>query len=183
MDMPKEAKSEAMSALFAIDGMAGVLTRADHVDIKTVTGDVSLRRFVAGLMSYRPAWVRLLYWLRGGLAKAMGLRHDAVPGTATLTPEDVPMIPGGRLSFLTVAHAGEERHWIAFAEDKHLAAWICVLATPRAAGGARFDVATVVVYRHWTGPLYFNAIRPFHHMMVAGMARAAVRRSPATTQG
>lgn len=183
MDTSGGAKNEAMSALSAIDEMAGVLDRADHVDIKTVTGDVSLRRFVAGFMSYRPGWMRLLYWLRGGLAKAMGLRHDSVSRTATLSPEDVPMIPGGHLSFLTVVHAMKERHWIAVAEDKHLSAWICVLATPLAAGGARFDVATVIVYRSWMGPLYFNAIRPFHHLIVAGMARAAVRCPPAAAQG
>ncbi|MGE6761631.1 DUF2867 domain-containing protein [Corallococcus interemptor] len=26
-------------------------------------------------------------------------------------------------------------------------------------------------YRNWAGPVYFNVIRPFHHLVVARMAR------------
>ncbi|MCP4630164.1 MAG: DUF2867 domain-containing protein [bacterium] len=31
----------------------------------------------------------------------------------------------------------------------------------------RFYVITVVHYKHWTGPVYFNLIRPFHHLVVS----------------
>jgi hypothetical protein len=41
--------------------------------------------------------------------------------------------------------------------------------------GARFRVVTIVHYRHWTGRLYFNLIRPFHHWVVTGMARSGTR--------
>ncbi|NQY75258.1 MAG: DUF2867 domain-containing protein [Candidatus Margulisbacteria bacterium] len=28
---------------------------------------------------------------------------------------------------------------------------------------------------HWTGPIYFNLIRPIHHLVVTKMAKAGVR--------
>ncbi|XXF76233.1 DUF2867 domain-containing protein [Myxococcaceae bacterium GXIMD 01537] len=39
----------------------------------------------------------------------------------------------------------------------------------------RFHVATIVRYRRWAGPVYFNVIRPFHHLVVRGMLRHAAR--------
>jgi len=38
-------------------------------------------------------------------------------------------------------------------------------------GRADYAIATVVHYRHWTGPIYFNLIRPFHHLIVWFMLR------------
>jgi len=37
-------------------------------------------------------------------------------------------------------------------------------------------VVTVVRYHAWNGPVYFNMIRPFHHLVVGRMAAAGVRR-------
>jgi hypothetical protein len=37
--------------------------------------------------------------------------------------------------------------------------------------GNRFYVFTTVYYKHWTGPVYFNLIRPLHHLAVPRMAR------------
>jgi hypothetical protein len=39
-------------------------------------------------------------------------------------------------------------------------------------------VVTIVHYKHWTGRLYFNVIRPVHHFVVSGMARAGARGLP-----
>jgi len=39
-------------------------------------------------------------------------------------------------------------------------------------GLIRYYIVTIVHYLHWTGPVYFNLIRPFHHLVVARMARA-----------
>ena len=44
--------------------------------------------------------------------------------------------------------------------------------------GFAFNVClwlTVVHYKHWTGPVYFNVIRPFHHLVVRQMARAGTK--------
>jgi hypothetical protein len=45
--------------------------------------------------------------------------------------------------------------------------------------GNRFLVVTIVHYRHWTGPVYFNVIRPFHHIVVWQMMKAGARYQPA----
>jgi hypothetical protein len=41
-------------------------------------------------------------------------------------------------------------------------------------GGDFTDIKVVVHYKHWTGPVYFNLIRPFHHLVVSRMARAGL---------
>ncbi|UCD31297.1 MAG: DUF2867 domain-containing protein [Desulfobacterales bacterium] len=38
----------------------------------------------------------------------------------------------------------------------------------------RFYVMTTVFYKHWTGQVYFNLIRPFHHLVVARMAKSGL---------
>lgn len=47
------------------------------------------------------------------------------------------------------------------------------------AGRGLAHVVTVVHYRNWKGPLYFNLIRPFHHLVLGGMTTYAAsnRRS------
>ncbi|MBG0814446.1 DUF2867 domain-containing protein [Planomonospora sp. ID82291] len=142
---------------------------ADHVDVKTVEGEVALREFLAGFISYEPGWIRLLYRVRAGFVRLLGMRQDEQPSTAGTRPEDIPFTPGEKLAFFTVAEAEEERYFVAGATESHLTAWVAVVAEP-----GRFHVVTVVKYHRWTGPVYFNVIRPFHHLVVAGMARAGV---------
>jgi len=148
---------------------------ADHLDVKTAQGRCDMRRFLAGMFSCSPAWLRLLYRLRRVLAGVLGLRHADLAEGPALRPEDVPLAPGGALKFLTVRDAREDDFWIAWAGDRHLDGWIAVLDEPLPDGLHRFHVHTVVRYRHWTGPLYFNLIRPFHHLVAAAMVRAGVR--------
>ncbi|MCP5103876.1 MAG: DUF2867 domain-containing protein, partial [bacterium] len=38
-------------------------------------------------------------------------------------------------------------------------------------------VVTIVHYKHWTGPVYFNLIRPFHHLVIRRMMKAALKNS------
>lgn len=162
----------ALEALRAIDGLAPVIGRVDHVDVRRVRGRVSLRRFVCGLFGRRPAWLKGLYRLRRVLAWLLGLRQTT--GFADdLRPETVPMGPGQRLAFFTVLAAEEDRYWTAFAADRHLHAVLAVLASPLPGGDTAFDVVTVVSYRHWTGPVYFNLVRPFHHLVLWRMANRA----------
>jgi hypothetical protein len=124
------ARIKAVSSLIAVAGMAEVLGRTDHVDVKSVVGHVSLRSFLAGW----PWRLRLLYRVRGGLARLLGLRHGAPPDRVGFGPGDVPMTPGQNHSVFAVSAASEDRHWIAWAEDRHLRCWLCVLATPEIRG-------------------------------------------------
>jgi hypothetical protein len=152
---------------------------ADHVDVKTVESEASLRAFLAGLLSYQPAWVTALYGVRRVFVRMLGLRQHGIPRSQHLRPEDIPMTPGSAASFFTVRHAEEEHVWVVAATDSHLEATLAVVMEPAGGTRRRFHVVTLVHYRNWTGPVYFNVIRLFHHLVVGGMARSAARRGPA----
>lgn len=148
---------------------------ADHVDVKTVESEASLRVFLAGLLSYQPAWVTALYGVRAVFVRLLGMRQHGLPRAERVRPEDVSLVPGTAAGFFTVRHAEEERVWVVSAADTHLEATLAVVMEPEPTGGPRrrFHVVTLVHYRKWTGPVYFNVIRPFHHLVVGGMARSA----------
>ncbi|OGR37642.1 MAG: hypothetical protein A2051_11995 [Desulfovibrionales bacterium GWA2_65_9] len=166
-----------MSPRQRLEALLPAIARADHIDVKTGIGEISLREFLAGLFSYAPGWVQLLFRLRGGLARMMRLKHEDV-WNARVRPEDVPFTPGARLKGFEVDAASEspdEAYWIASGRDAHLDAALAVLVEPLEGGRQRFHVYTVVTYKRWTGPLYFNLIRPFHHLLIGAMLRAALR--------
>jgi hypothetical protein len=147
-----------------------LLARADHVDVKTADSTVSLREFVAAMMAYEPGWMRFLFGLRKRLVRLIGLRQEGMPTAPHWTPEEVPMQPGQRASFFTVRKAVDGEVWAVEVEERHLRAQLCVVAERE-----RYRVVTIVHYKHWTGRLYFNVIRPFHHIVVRGMADAGAR--------
>ena len=75
-------------------------------------------------------------------------------------------------SFFTVRCAKEDVYWISETpDDKHLRAFFGVVKETSNNSMNRFHVITTVFYKHWTGPVYFNLIRPFHHLVVSRMAR------------
>jgi len=153
--------------------LAALLRGADYLDVKTAEGSVALRGFVAAMLSYRPGWMKTLFALRGGLAWLLRLRHARLGGRVALRPEDVSFTPGEPASFFVVKAAEEGRYWVAEGSDRHLTACLAVAAEPLPDGLTRFHVATVVHYRHWTGPLYFALILPFHHLIAGAMTRHA----------
>lgn len=150
---------------------------ADHVDVKSVVGRGSLREFLARMLSYKPGWYRALFRLRGALARMLGLRHEDIGVYGALTPEGVSFTPGEAALFFTVTKAEEERYWAAEGGDSHLDAVLAVFFDDLPDGGRRFHVATVVTYKSAAGPIYFNLIRPFHHLVVAAMARHAAGKA------
>ena len=160
-----------------IPEMAPLFEGSNHVDLKCVEGNTSLRQFVASMLSYYPWWVVLLYRIRVVLVKILGLvEHEAPEVLPKLQAEDVSFVAGDTVTFFTVHLAKEEQFWIGETpEDKHLKAYFGVVVEPLAEKRRRFHVTTIVHYKHWTGPVYFNLIRPFHHLVVSRMARAGVR--------
>ena len=52
---------------------------------------------------------------------------------------------------------------------------LAVVAEPLTVGTWRYYVVTLVRFHNLTGPIYFNIIRPFHHIVVGNMARAGAR--------
>jgi hypothetical protein len=149
------------------------LDQADVIDVKQFEGGVSLRGLIAAMLSYYPWWLVFLYRVREALVRILGLvRHEAPESLPALHPEDVSFSPGDQVSFFTVRSGREETYWVSETpDDRHLKAYFGVVKEPLDDSVSRFHVITSVYYKHWTGPVYFNLIRPFHHLVVARMAR------------
>lgn len=156
--------------------LASALSDADHVDVKNIEARATLREFVAGAMSYQPGWMTFLYRVRAVFVRFLGMKQEGVPSALKIRPEDLPMTPGKYITFFKVT-AAEEDHYICMAiKDKHLTASLAVVAEPLTGGTQRFYGITIVHYHNWAGPIYFNVIRPFHHLVVRGMMRAGAAR-------
>lgn len=175
----KCGSEDAMQAIFeqcpaAEEILEFFLAGADHTDVKRVEGGVPLDRFILGMLSYFPWWLRLLYRVRVGVAKLLGLEEQPTEaGLTDLIPRQVSFRPGSEVLFFTVRRAKEDCYWIAETpEDKHLRAYLAVFVEDTGNASRSFLVFTIVHYKHWTGPVYFNLIRPFHHLVVYRMARA-----------
>jgi hypothetical protein len=147
---------------------------ADYIDVKHIEAETSLRAFIAGMLSYYPWWLVSLYRIREILVSVLGLvRHDKPESLPRFSAEDISFAPGDNASFFIVRKAEEDAFWLSETPpDKHLTAYFSVTADKQSSGLTRFEVVTAVRYLHWTGPVYFNLIRPFHHLVVSQMMRA-----------
>lgn len=172
--MTPDAATSPMEAIRSVPAIRDMLDDADHVDAKAFTGGHGLREFLRRMINYEPCWFAALMNVRGVVAKLLGLKHGEHIKTAET--REVNLAPGGMVGFfksVAVDDAESPRWWIGDASDKHLAAKIAVVAAPAPDGAKHVTVATIVHYRHWTGPLYFNLIRPFHHLVVHAMGTHA----------
>lgn len=147
---------------------------SDYLDIKSIKTRTRLRPFIAGFLAYHPWWISMLYLVRELLVRILGLeKHHKPEDRLILSPQTIPFTPGGQALFFSVRSAREETYWVAQTPpDKHLTAFLGVVAEPMEAGWTRFHVLTAIHYQHWTGPVYFNLIRPFHHLVVWRMMKA-----------
>lgn len=162
----------------SVEALRMVLQGADHIDVKAIEGDVSLRQFVAGMLNYSPAWIKALYGIRWGFVRLLGMKQEGVPDSMGMRPEDVPMTAGQKASFFTVDAASDSHYYLVSASESHLTAWLGVVMEPLNGQRNRFHVITIVHYNSAAGPVYFNVIRPFHHLVVAQMMKAGLK--PAT---
>jgi NADH dehydrogenase len=148
---------------------------ADHVDAVGAGGSLSLREGISNALSWQPAWLKLLFLARGGLARVMRLEHPSSLPDRGLRPEDVSFRSGDRLGFFTISAGMEDAFIVLTAEDTHLIAHLILEVEPEGRElGYQFRITTAVHYRRWTGPLYYNVIRPFHHVIMRRMVSAAL---------
>ena len=148
----------------------------DYIDLKTTEGNVSLREFVAGMLSYYPWWVLALFRVREIVVRILGLvKHERPDELPFIRPDELSFTPGENASFFIVTNAVEDTYWVSVTpDDKHLKAWFGVVTEPIEDNLTRFYVFSTVKYLHWTGPLYFNLIRSFHHIIVRRMMKQGV---------
>lgn len=166
-----------MSYLQNIESVQSLLHDNDHFDVKTIEGNVSLREFIAGMFTYHPAWIKALYTIRFFFVRLLGMTQETMPAPH-LTPETIPFTKGEWATFFQVHDAEENSYWIATASDKHLDAYIIVASEALENGKIRFHVGTIVHYNNPAGPIYFNVIRPFHHIVVSRMMKAGASYQP-----
>jgi hypothetical protein len=140
---------------------------ADHVDARTGEGAVSVTELAAGILSYRPVWMDFLWRMRGWLVRALGLGKQEVH-VLRFTGETLPVKPGESLGYFQVVDSDSETFWIVEGKESHLEAVLAVFAEPLPGkpGTSRFTVVTIVHYQSRIGPIYFNIIKPFHHLVV-----------------
>lgn len=169
-----------MNYLKKIESVQALLHENDHFDVKTIEGDASLREFITGMFSYYPAWIKGLYAIRWGFVRLLGMKQETMPAPS-LTPETIPFTKGEWATFFQVHDAEENNYWIATASDKHLDAYILIARETLENGEIRFHVGTIVHYNNMAGPVYFNVIRPFHHIVVSSMMKAGINYQ--ATQG
>ncbi|GJM40531.1 MAG: hypothetical protein DHS20C20_08130 [Ardenticatenaceae bacterium] len=156
----------------AVPNLPELLETADHVDVKTIEGNVSLREFIAGMLSYSPGWLKFLYGVRWFFVRLLGMKQEGVPGGLSMKPEDVSFVAGAPATFFSVKMAEEDKFWFAGITESHLTAHLGVIVEP--SQPRQFHLVTIVHYHRWTGFVYFNVIRPFHHIVVHQMMKAAV---------
>jgi hypothetical protein len=151
---------------------------ADFTDVKVFDGETTLRKFIASMLSYYPWWIVLLYRIRKLLVGVLGLvKHEEPKELPNLQPDDISFTPGDNITFFIVRCAKEGKYWISETpDDKHLRAYFGVINEPVSKSINRFYVITSVYYKHWTGPVYFNLIRPFHHLVVSRMAHYGLKQ-------
>lgn len=151
-----------------------LVATADHVDVKCFSGEVNLRAFLANMFSYSPHWLQALYRVRGLFVRLLGMRQTGLPQMASVRPADIDFAPGGKAAFFEVKAAAEDHFYLAGATESHLTAHLGVVREPLNQQMNRFHVITIVHYHRWTGPVYFNVIRPFHHLVVNQMGKAGI---------
>ncbi|WP_415713277.1 DUF2867 domain-containing protein [Maridesulfovibrio sp.] len=164
--------AQSIEIVKTVDPIKKLITNADHMDSMAFESHRNMEDFLIRLISYKPGWLKFLYKIRGLLVGLLGLKHDELVGHG-LQVSDYDFKAGGQVDFFQSVDFEAERFWIGEAVDKHLSAYIGVVSEPVHEGLNRYHVFTIVHYRHWTGPLYFNLIRPFHYLVVYFMGRNA----------
>ncbi|MBB5939344.1 DUF2867 domain-containing protein [Streptomyces zagrosensis] len=136
----------------------------DHVS--TVAVDVppdrSAVHFTQAMMSSPPGWVVGLMKTRDKLVKPFGLKVGHVTAPKTVKS-------GERLGPMRVLTVSDDEV-MAGKDDKHLS-YRCVFVVREGKRGPEGVCTTVVRYHRPAGRMYFRTIEPFHHMILAGMAK------------
>jgi hypothetical protein len=165
--------NDYLSQIPAVDAR---FTGADVTDIKTIDATLTVRQFVAGLLSYQPGWVQFMFRVRRASMELMHIAQAEAKPPA-LTPENLPVTPGEEAFIFTVVEAQEDRFWIGTMHDDHLDADFMAVAEPLKDGRNRIYAITLVRFNKPIGRLYFRFIEPFHHLIMRTLMNSAVRRT------
>jgi hypothetical protein len=139
----------------------------DCFEVRSVTTSLNLPEVISVIFNYRPRWIQFLFVLRRLLASILRLKQERQKQSPALKPEDISFQRGASETKFTVLHGDRNRYWVSRAPaDRHLEAKIAVVLHSVEGKKKTYKLITWVRYLHWTGKLYFNLIRPFHHIIV-----------------
>nr|WSX52923.1 DUF2867 domain-containing protein [Streptomyces sp. NBC_00974] len=135
------------------------------VDVAPGTSAVDFARVIS---TGSPGWVGRLMALRDKLVAPFGLRVQE-RGKATGTETRIePGVKRGPFRILSVT----EDEVLCGDDDKHLDFRVSFAVRPKTDGSGSEGVCTTVVrFNRPIGRLYFRAIEPFHHLIVASLVR------------
>lgn len=160
--------------IHSLPELRSILTNADHIDIKTCRSTLPMQTFIAGALSYQPTWITALYAIRWGFVRLLGMKQAGLPRPHQFQPQEISLHAGDSAAFFKVKAAQAERYWFAGITESHLTAHLGIVVEPLVGEEKLFHTVTVVHYHRWTGPVYFNIIRPFHHVVVGRMVKAGM---------
>jgi len=152
-----------------------IAKNADHIDIKSVVGTVTMNQFIAGMFNYQPAWMSFLYRVRWLFVRLLGMKQEGIPQPLQIDPDRLDLTAGDKVGFFDVDAVDSDIQLFVSAEEPHLKATLGVIREPLDDDTSRFYMITIVHYKSWAGPIYFNVIRPFHHIVVTQMLKAGIR--------
>ncbi|WP_319759302.1 DUF2867 domain-containing protein [Maridesulfovibrio sp.] len=166
--------SQSEAILNSIPQLQKICANADHVYSVKFKSRRNMEDFLIRLMSYKPGWLTLLYKVRGVLARIMGFKHNEFMDHG-LKVSDYNFKRGGQVDFFNSVGFEADKFWLGAVEDTHLTGYIGVVLESAENGIHLYHVFTIVHYTHWTGPVYFNLIKPFSHLVVYCMANYAAK--------
>ena len=152
-----------------------IATNADHIDIKSAVGKITMNEFVVGMFNYQPAWMSFLYRVRWGFVRLLGMKQEGIPQALKIDAKTLDLTVGDKLAFFDVDALDFDIYLFVSAEESHLKATLGIIREPLDEGTSRFYAITIVHYKSWAGPVYFNVIRPFHHIVVGQMLKAGIQ--------
>ncbi len=163
MDIPESVSAIPVLAQLAEEG--------DDLVIISIDTRKSLREFLAGALSYMPGWMRFFYRVRKHFVRLLGVSQENIPQQEKLRPEKISFAPGDMESFFTITAAQDPVYWMAMAQDSTIAGYLGAVAEPLENGINRIHLITIARYKCLAGRLYYNAILPFHHVIVRLMLK------------
>jgi len=149
-----------------------LVTDADHIDIKSIESTASVKDFIAGAFNYQPGWMTFLYRVRKVFVRFLGMRQDGIPQPLHLTSDSLDLRVAHHIGFFEIEAFKPDDYLVVSAEESHLRAGLALFCEPLDSATNRYYAVTIVHYKSWAGPIYFNVIRPFHHAVVRQMLHA-----------
>ncbi len=149
---------------------------AHHIDIKHVDSNLTMNQFIAGVFNYQPSWMTALYRVRQVFVRFLGMHQNGIPRPLQLDPDTLDLVIGEKIAFFDIDDVRANEYLVVSAEESHLKAILMIIREPLETDISRYYAVTIVHYNNWAGPIYFNVIRPFHHIVVSKMIQSGASK-------